>query len=162
MAIGQAGEQSEWRTKSIAMQGGMRFDLVPVLRDNTAPGSLIDSQNFQSGLVGGYQRVSGYQKFDTSVVPGTGRVLGSFVFNLGVIACRGDNVYFGTGNYFSTYSGWGSPINPSARTGAGQYRARAYRWSTSRIALVDGVNYPMKYDGTTAVDLTNAPQGATC
>jgi hypothetical protein len=162
MAIGAAGEQSEWRTKSIAMKGGMRFDLVPVLRDNTLPGSLIDATNFETGEVGGYRRVFGYDKFDTTVVPGSGRILGAFVFGLGVVACRDTSIYFGTGYYYSAYSGWGAAINPTPRTGAGQYRAHAYHWSTTRIALVDGVNYPMKYDGTTATDLTNAPQGATC
>jgi len=161
MGTGAFGEQADWKTKSIAMQGGMKFDVVPVLRDNTYPGSLIDAQNFQTGLKGGYERIKGYTKFDTSAVPGTGRVLGAFVFNYGVVACRDSNVYYGTGNYYSTYSGWGAAINPSARTGADQYKAHTYQWSERRIALVDGVNYPMRYNGTAAIDLTNAPQGAT-
>lgn len=149
-------DASLWKTKSIALSGGTRYDIVPVLRDATAPGTLIDSKNFQSGDKGGYSRISGYTKYDTTVVPGSGRVLGSFVFNDGVVACRGSNIYFGTG------SGWGSAINPSARTNAGQYRSTEYRWSEARIVLVDGVNSPVRYNGTAAVDLTNAPSGAVC
>lgn len=147
---------SQWKTKSIALSGGTRFDIVPVLRDSVAPGTLVDSQNFQSGDVGGYARIKGYTKYDSTVVPGSGRVLGVFVFNDGVVACRGSDIYFGTG------SGWGSAINPSSRTGAGQYRATKYRWSESRIVLVDGDNTPVRYNGATATDLTNAPVAATC
>lgn len=149
-------DASTWKTKSIPLSGGTRYDIVPVLRDAVAPGSLIDCLNFHSGETGGYERVKGYDKYSTTEVPGSGRVLGCFVFNDGVIACRGTDIYFGTG------SGWGSAINPSTRTGAGQYRATKYRWSESRIVLVDGVNDPVRYNGTSAIDLTDAPAGATC
>lgn len=148
---------SAWKTKTVVMQGGTRLDLEPVFRDATLPGSLIDCQNFESGEKGGYTRIKGYSLYDSSTVPGAGRILGCFVYNDGVIACRGASIYFSTG------SGWGSDIAPTARTSAGQYRAAKYTWSAGRrIALVDGVNYPVRFTGTTGVNLTNAPQGATC
>lgn len=149
-------DASLWKTKSVALSGGTRFDIVPVLRDASAPGTLVDSQNFQTGELGGYERIKGYTKYDSSAVPGSGRILGCFVFNDGVVACRGSDIYFGTG------SGWGSAINPSSRSGAGQYRAAKYRWTEARIVLVDGDNTPVRYNGTSATDLTNAPSAATC
>ena len=155
MAIGQAGEQSEWRTKAIPLSGGMRFDLPPVAIDSKAPGSLIDASNFQTGLLGGYQRINGYQKWDTDVVPGSGRVLGAFVYNLGVIATRGNgNVYYSTG------SGWGSPII-TGLSGTGQHRGHAYHWSSLRIVIVNSTDYASLWDGSSATSLTNGPSGAT-
>ena len=149
-------DESLWRTKSIPLSGGTRFDIVPVLRDAVAPGSLINSQNFESGEVGGYARIKGYEKYDEDAVPGSGAVLGSFVYNNGVLACRGTSIYFSTG------SGWGSDIAPSARTGALFYRASKFRWSDEKIVIVDGVNDPVRFVATTGTDLTNAPAGATC
>lgn len=145
-----------WRTKTIPMQGGTRYDIVPVLRDAALPGSLISSQNMESGEVGGYARIKGFAKYDSAAVSGSGALLGCFVYNNGVLACRGSAIYFGTG------SGWGSDIAPSARTGAGFYRAAKFRWSDDKIVLVDGVNDPVRFVGTTGTDLTNAPAGATC
>jgi hypothetical protein len=148
---------SGWKTRTVVMEGGTRLDLEPVLRDASIPGSLIDSQNFESGQAGGYARVKGYDFYDTTEVPGTGRVLGCFVHNDGVLACRS------TGIYFSLGSGWSADIAPSSRTNAGQYRAARYSWSAGDfIILVDGVNDPVRFTGSTGTDLTAAPAGATC
>jgi len=144
-----------YRTRPIILQGGQRNDLEPVLIDQAAPGSLFDSQNFETGLTGGYSRIKGYEKYDSTEVPGSGRVLGCFVWNNGVLACRGTAIYHGTG------SGWGSDIAPSTRTNAGQYRAARYTWSNERIALVDGQNYPVRFVGTTGTDLSSTVSGAT-
>ena len=147
---------SAWKTKTVVMSGGTRFDLEPVFRDATMPGSLIDSQNFEAGQAGGYARVKGYTTYDSTAVPGSNRVLGCFVHADGVLACRGSSIYFSTG------SGWGSDIAPSSRTGAGQYRAAKYSWSSERTVLVDGDNTPVRFVGSTGTDLTNAPSAATC
>jgi len=149
-------DEALWRTKTVPLTGGMRDDIVPVLRDASAPGTLINSQNFESGETGGYARIKGFEKYDSAEVTGSGAVLGCFVYNDGVLACRGDAIYFSTG------SGWGSDIAPSSRTSAGFYRATKYKWSDNKIILVDGVNDPVRFVGTTGTDLTNAPAGATC
>jgi hypothetical protein len=146
-----------WKTKTIVMEGGTRLDIEPISRDQIAPGSLLDSQNFESGHEGGYRRITGFAKYDTTVVPGADRVLGCFVFNDGVLACRSSAIYFGTG------TGWSADIAPSARTNASQYRAAKYRWTGGTyITLVDSVNTPVRFTGAVGVDLTNAPVGATC
>lgn len=146
-----------WKTKTLIMRGGTRLDLEPVYRDAAFPGSLVDSKNFESGQAGGYKRILGYDFYDSTQVPGTGRVLGCFVYNNGVLACRGASIYFSTG------SGWGSDIAPTARTGASEYRCAKYRWTTGNfITLVDGVNAPVRFNGTTGTNLAAAPVGATC
>lgn len=146
-----------WKTKTIVMEGGTRLNIPPVARDQLAPGSLIDSQNFESGHEGGYARIKGYNYYDTAVVPGTSRILGCFVFNDGVLACRDAAIYFSTG------AGWSADLAPSPRTDAEQYRAAKYRWTGGTyITLVDSVNLPVRYDGSTFVELADAPSGATC
>ena len=157
MATGAVIPTTDWRTKTIIMSGGERLDVEPVLLDNKEPGALIDSQNFESGLAGGYKRTKGYALYSSSEVPGTGRNLGVFVHNNGVLACRDDSIYHGTTGT------WGSDIAPAARTSAGQYRAVRYTWSAGkRICLVDGVNDPVRFIATTGTELSNAPTGAPC
>lgn len=148
---------SAWKTKSIIMAGGTRLDIEPVLRDAVASGSLFDSQNIESGEKGGYKRLKGYSLWESAVVPGTGRVLGCFVHNDGVLACRGSAIYFSSG------TGWGADIAPSSRAGALQYRATKYIWSSGEcITLVDGDNAPVRFIGAVGTNLTNAPVAATC
>lgn len=148
---------AEWQTKTIVLDGGTRSSTEPVAQEAIYPGSLIDSLNVEAGEEGGYQRLAGFAKYSSAEVTGSGPILGAFVFNNGVIACRNDAFYFGTGG------AWSSNLAPSARTNAGYYKSDKYTWGTTeRIVLVDGVNKPVKYDGTTATDLTNAQAGATC
>lgn len=156
------GEQTNWRTKSIPLQGGMRFDLVPVLRDSTAPGSLIDSQNFQSGVLGGYQRIYGYALWDTNVVPGTGRIQDVAPFKLGVMAARAGLLYYSTGLVGGVYSGWGASLNPvNVMSTTNQIRHARYQWSERRVTFVDGVGKPLRWNGTTLTALSNATSAAT-
>lgn len=148
---------SAWKTRTIVLGGGQRLDLEPVYRDAQFAGSLIDSQNFESGQAGGYARVKGYSLYESTEVPGSGRVLGTFVYNNGVLACRDDSIFFSSG------SGWSADIAPSARTGAGQYRAAKYTWAAGNfITLVDGVNDPVRFAGNTGTNLSDAPAAATC
>ena len=148
---------ARWTTKTIVLEGGTKSSVEPIAQESVFPGSLIASQNVEAGEEGGYARIKGFEKYDSAEVPGSGAMLGTFVFNNGVVACRGTAVYFGTG------SGWGSNIAPSTRTAASYYQAAKYTWgATERITIVDGVNKPMKYDGSTATDLTAAQAKATC
>ena len=77
-------------TKTVLPEGGLITNLSPVLQGKVAEGSLIEAQNFETdNAEGGYRRISGYSKFDSTEVTGTGAVLGVFVFNEGVIGMRG-------------------------------------------------------------------------
>jgi hypothetical protein len=119
-----------------------------------APGTALFLQNYEQDPSGGYQTILGYSKFDPNTVPGSGPVLGVKVALGGVFAARGDNVYFSTG------SGWGSPVNTAPRTGVtGKYRFIDYIYSVPVIVMCDGVNRAAKYDGSTytLINGTGAP-----
>lgn len=143
-----------WGTKHIPLTGGLRLDVPRIAQGINHPGSLRISKNFEPAIKGGYRRLTGSTKYDTTVVPGTGEVLGTFVFFGGVVAMRGTAVYFGSG------SGWTAINGADTRTAATKYRAYKYNWSGNTLVFVDGVNDPVKYNGTTYTVLTNAPAGA--
>ncbi len=141
-------------TLTVDLLGGIVETIPPILQGSQLPGSLLTGQNFEPGVIGGYRRISGFTKFDNNAVTGTGKVLGCFVFNNGVVACRDTSIVFGAG------AGWVTkqtqPLTPQ------EYLAERYNWVQKSIILVDGVNFPVRYqaDDTTTV-LTAAPQGAT-
>lgn len=145
----------KWSVKGVTLLGGLKLDTPPLTLSLSSPGSLIEGINFEAGLDGGYRRLSGYTKFDTNVVPNSGDILGVFIFNNGVVAARGADLFFSTG------SGWGSAINGgTSHSGAVKYRADIYNWGSEVLAFVDGNNRPAKWDGTTYTQLSNAPLGA--
>jgi hypothetical protein len=134
-----------WKTYTIQSQGGLNSSTDTL---SYKPGEASKLVNFEPSEFGGYRRINGFVKYDTNELSGSGNVLGVCVFDgaskTGVVACRGDNVYFSSG------SGWGSAINTPARTGAGKYRFTKYHLSTGyRIAMCDGVNPAATWDGTT-------------
>lgn len=138
-------------TKTIIPEGGMITNLSPVLQGQIAEGSLIEAQNFEpDNANGGYRRISGYTKFDSDAITGSGAVLGVFVFNSGVIGARGTAIYHSSG------SGW-TQISTAAMSGsATKYRGHRYRFTTEKIIIVNGFDYPVRWDGTTFDHMTNA------
>ena len=150
-----------WGTFKIICAGGMDESQNLILQGESAgaesgPGGALLLQNYEQDASSGYKTILGYSKYSTSTVPGSGRILGVKVALGGVIAARGDNVYFSSG------TGWGSPINTTARTGVsstGKYRFIDYIEVTPRIIMCDGVNPAAKWDGTTytLINGTGAP-----
>lgn len=143
-----------WQTYPVSLQGGLILNMSPFEQAVTVPGSLIQALNFEPAQRGGYRRISGFIKYDSTVVPGSNQVLGVFVFNGGAVAMRGTNVYAGGG------SGWTAINGADTRTNAGKYHGHIYKWVDDTLTFVDGVNNPAKYDGTTYTVLSNAPTGA--
>lgn len=127
-------------------------NLSPLTQGAQFPGSLRRAQNFEPGDNGGYRRVQGFEKYDTAEVPGTGKILGVFAFRNSVIACRGTGIYESTGN------GWTlihtQPNQPE------EYIGTRYNWVEETIALADGVNNVITYNGTDVVTLPDETQGA--
>jgi hypothetical protein len=144
---------ASWKTKTIVCQGGIRQDIEPVMIDAVSPGALLDSKNTEASFSGGYSQIKGFSLYSSTEVPGTNSVLGTFVFNDTVIACRASNIVYGTGGSWTNIS--------TTRSGAGRVRATKYRWSEPRITLVDGTNYPLRWNGSGATNLSNAPLGAS-
>jgi len=140
-----------WGTFKIICAGGMDESQNLILQGESAgaesgPGGALLLQNYEQDASSGYKTILGYSKYSTSTVPGSGGVLGVKVALGGVIAARGDNVYFSSG------TGWGSPINTSARAGvssAGKYRFIDYIEVAPRIVMCDGVNHAALWNGTT-------------
>lgn len=131
-----------WLTYSVIPEGGLIENLSPLVQGETHPGSLLDARNFEPSPVGGYRKIKGYEKFDPSVVPGTGQVIAVFVFRNTVLALRNLNWYVSSG------AGW-TLIHTLANT-PGDVLSTRYNWSsTDNIIIADGANAPIHYDGTT-------------
>lgn len=144
-------------TKQIALEGGLITNLDLLQQGVEAPGSALRMVNFEPSVSGGYSRVAGYTKYSQTAVPGTGPILGVCVLGTGVLACRGDSVYIGSG------SSWTKVSTGDVRANAGYYRFTRYNFAgTERIALVNGVNRPAAINsgGAGYTVLTGAPLGA--
>jgi hypothetical protein len=145
-----------WETFAIPLGGGVVQNMPPLEQANNLPGSLTRGVNFETSREGGgYRRVSGYAKYDNNEVPNTGQLLGTFVFDGEVIACRGDGIYESGG------SGWTQLNSGDLNTGAEKYWGHRYNWGVESIILADKVNKPFKYDGSTLTRLTDAPSGVS-
>ena len=68
-----------WETYPIEIKGGLVTNISPLQQGITAPGTARRLVNFEPSVEGGYKRILGYTKFDTTSVPpyGTPVVQGS-------------------------------------------------------------------------------------
>lgn len=139
-----------WKTKVLVFEGGLLENAPQIEQGANRPGSAIRLVNFEPYQGSGYRRINGYTKFDDDQVPGSGNILASFVFGSTVIACRGTDIYASGG------AGWSAINGVDTRTGAGRYSCAKYNWVSSTIVLVDGVNYPAKWDGSSYTVLNDA------
>lgn len=109
-------------------------------------------QNYEPSTKGGYRRMNGFAKYDTTALTGAGQILGITTLGANVIACRGANVEYGSG------SGWTSIT--SARTAAGRYHFDTYNWNgTEKIIMASGqagTNPAATWDGSTYVLMNGA------
>ena len=137
-----------------ACSGGLVLDLSTF---EMQPGMALELQNFEPDIKGGYRRISGYEKWNSNIVPqdvsSTEKVLMSAYFDGDVIAARGGKVHKAgtTGSWTQIDTG---------RTNAGKYTHFRYNLAgTDYIVWADGANHASKYDGTTVTDLngTGAP-----
>lgn len=136
------------KTKVITFNGGLLENIPQIEQGANIPGSAIRMINFEPYQGSGYRRINGYNLYDSEAVPGDGPLLGTFIFEGNVIACRGEDVYSGGG------SGWTKINGSDTRPGALRYSATKYNWVSPSIVLVDGVNPPAKWDGTTWTELS--------
>lgn len=150
-----------WLSAPIPCKGGLILNTDPLTLGTRAPGAAVVLQNFECSLDSGYRKMSGYTKYDSAAVPGTANepVTGVKVALGGVFAVR--KLLTDNAIYFSSGSGWGSPLNAVARTGSvSKVRGTISVIGTDpSIILCDGVNAAWKYDGTTETDIdgTGAP-----
>lgn len=153
-------------TKTVLPEGGLITNISPIIQGISAEGSLMIGRNFEpDNDSGGYRRITGYTKFDTTAVTGTGRVKGCWVFDDKVLAVRDQHIYSSIG------AGWSAALNATAFNATPtKYRARPFRFTTDKLMITNGVDYPIRWDGTTLdildnATFTNVPttaEGATC
>ncbi len=138
-----------------ACQGGLVLDQSTFAMQ---PGMALELENFEPATTGGYRRISGYNKWNSNIVPqdqlSSESVLMSAHFKGNVLAARGRKIHKGAAG-----SGSWTEID-SGRTGAGRYTFFRYTLAgTEFIVWADGANHASKYDNTTVTDIsgTGAP-----
>lgn len=138
---------TNWQTFPIEFKGGLISNLSPLQQGANAVGSATILQNFEPARSGGYSKIRGYTKADSSVVPGSGRIFGVKVVNAGeFIAARSNGTV--TQYYHSTGVGWTS-LGTAALLG-GKIRTAEYNFGAGHYVLfVDGTNYPALFNDTT-------------
>jgi len=151
-----------WTTEAVVCDGGLVLDQAGLLQGTTLTGTATSLINYEPALEGGYQRIEGFQKFDSTTVPGEvgSPILGVGVSLGGVFAARKNVAATSIDIYFSSGSGWGSKINTANRsTAASKYRSVEYSITEPVIVFTDGVAPALKYNGTTdtLINGTGAP-----
>lgn len=147
--------RDQWKTRPLPLYGGVILNEGPLEQGMSKPGSLISGFNFEPAINGGYRRITGYQRYSNTAVPGAGQILGTFPFYQGCVAMRGEDVYYGTG------AGWTKVNGANVRPGAGKYRANRFNFVKDSILFCDGVNRPATLDRDLVyTPLTNAPLAA--
>ncbi len=150
-----------WKTFPVVCKGGLDLYTDVLTQGLQNPGIARQLTNYEPAVEGGYQRVLGYQKWDTNVVPGTAGnpVLAVKPALGGVFAVRKNSSTNDNAIFFSSGSSW-SKKNSTTRPG-NVTKARIIAYSIFRpvIIAVDGVNPAWKYDGTTetVINGTGAP-----
>ncbi len=58
-----------WQTYPVEFRGGLITNLSPLQQGTNAPGSARILRNFEPSVEGGYRRIEGYDKYDSSIIP---------------------------------------------------------------------------------------------
>ncbi len=133
-----------WQTFPIEFKGGLISNLSPIQQGANAVGSATVLQNFESNKEGGYSKIKGYEKYSSTVLAGSGPVLGVKAISANrVVAARknGSNL---TQWYYGTGGAWTSMATGAALGGAA--RSATFNLNgTDKVVFVDGTNYPGVY-----------------
>ena len=130
----------------VSCDGGLLLD-----RSSFAiyPGAAFELQNYEPNIAGGYRRISGFEKYSTTALSGTGKILGLVTLGNSVIGARGANVEHGTGTTWTSITG--------ARTNAKKYVFDKYNWTgTEVLIMADSVNPAATWDGSTYILMNGA------
>lgn len=152
---------SNWETFPIEFRGGLISNLNPLQQGINKVGSATFLQNFEPSKNGGYKKVLGYAKFSSTVLPGSGNVLGVRVLsNSEVIAVRKNGSNLST-YYLGSGTTWTS-LGAAAALG-GRVRHEDYNFTgVDKIMFVDGVNSPAIFnDSTNTLTFPSLPSELT-
>jgi len=141
--------------------GGLNLETPPL---STRPGELLDVNNYECLINGGYRRIAGYEPFDggsgplpyiASSVPGSGPVLGLHIYKGDVYAVRDSE---GVGRmYKATSSGW-AEVDPAVSwSGGGKYNFANFNFfgqdSQEEMFIANGIDRVKKFDGSSFVEI---------
>jgi len=161
-------------SQRILFSGGLNTSQNFLLLSNTNPGFGTRLLNYETAVSGGYRRINGYALYDSvaGVVtnggdPGTGAILGVWGYLNGstfeIYAARQKTA---TATYkiykLNPGVGWTTVVTGTTQsvTGVTQLRTVTFSTQTKRyIAIVDGVNKALLFDGTTWYQLAAANAG---
>lgn len=161
---------------TVVSQGGYDSSQNYLNLDMNFPGMASDLLNYEVGLNGGYRKINGFQPLEvsaevvTGTAPGTGKVLGVFIYNgkAGdeIWACRKSDVAVNTYTFYKKGSGvWTDSHTRPYTSGAFSVdKVRAAQFNVGGVnymIFVDGVNPPTIYNGTTWYNLTVAGAGTS-
>ena len=59
----------KWQTYPVEFNGGLITNLSPLQQGINAPGSARILRNYEPSIEGGYRRIEGYDKYDSSIIP---------------------------------------------------------------------------------------------
>ncbi len=149
----------QYQTFPIEFKGGLISNLSPLQQGVNAVGSASVLENFEPSTSGGYSKIKGFAKFDTTVLPGSGDVLLSKVLGPGfVLAARADG---GVTKYYESQGiGW-TLRGTAASLGQRVRFVDVTLGGKKKTVLVDGVNFPAIYNDTddtfTFLTTSNSP-----
>jgi len=126
---------------------------------NMQPGEALQLSNFEPSVKGGYRRLNGTTKYNSTIVPqvaaSSDRVLLSAIFNDIIIAGRGGTVYSGT-----TSGSWTSRATSKGSTYTYDFDKYNYN-GTNKIIIATGSTNAFTLDTSYTEDIINATGGGT-
>tara|TARA_E500000305_G_scaffold109871_1_gene116021 strand:- start:1714 stop:3336 length:1623 start_codon:yes stop_codon:yes gene_type:complete len=174
---------TDWQTFPLEFKGGLISNLSPLQQGTNAIGSATILENFEPSLSGGYKKIKGFQKFNTSTVPvhdGSGNVIGSPNDQqklIQLVACVGNGYtalvarndkFWAVTSSAITETHTDSATNRNQRSGlsGGKIRFVHYDFgSGEKTALVDGTNSLAYYNsgasGTSRVTFSDETAAET-
>jgi len=124
-----------------------------------APGEALQLVNFEPSTEGGYRRLNGTTKYNSTIVPqvsaSTERVQMSAIFNDKIIAARGGTVVYG-----DTSGSWTSLATSKGTTHTYDFDKFNFN-GTSKILIATGEAAAFTVDSSFNVDVINATGGGT-
>ena len=148
------------QTFPIQFQGGLISNISQLQHGIEAPGSATVLTNFEPAIDGGYRRIEGFDKFDSTEVPGTAGIRGVFYFNNAAIAVRNNKVYQSGGAGAWTELTTASETLDLSGTGIVRFEKLNYSGANT-LLIVDGLGYPYRYKSSVFEELSNTNSNTT-
>lgn len=147
----------------VVCNGGIVNNSDSITQGIKLTGTAINLINYEPAISGGYQRVLGFSKYSSSVVPGatSSAILGCKVSHGGVYAARPNVGATSTDIFYGTGSSWGSKLNASnLSTNTTKVRFCSFSITGESVVACTGYDYARRFDDSqveTVINGTGAP-----